>query len=196
MIEGGESFPSGHHPSEIINNTTETTPVVTPINRGGPLRRRLIGGTMAAATVISALGMFGINRGMDSEQSDKKPLAISQITDIRTPLLVSSSTESPPPVESPEIKRIKEQIKNKVSTSDNAEVRVEAPYDFSDVDIYNDSWAIAQITGTNIDNANIVVKKEKNGQWKIVEGPFTFSDDELLRAKGVPEDVIEASGKF
>lgn len=89
---------------------------------------------------------------------------------------------TPTPNESKEATEIKTQAKPQIDKY------AATAYDISRVKIYQNIWALIQISNPNSDPANALLKKE-NGSWKLILGPGTYFSPEQLEAIGAPQEI-------
>jgi hypothetical protein len=108
-------------------------------------------------------------------------------TAIPTPIptqIIESNTEVTPTTTTLENETIKTEAKPQIDKL------VTVPYDIPKVKMYNEEWAIVEISNPSSDPANVVVKKE-NGVWKVMLGPGTYFDTDQLTAIGAPQSLID-----
>jgi hypothetical protein len=153
----------------------EITPI-TAISRNKKIFFLLIGTTLLL--IIIAIILI-ITKQKSSHSSIKETI---------TPTGINKTTTTPTEIQ-PTIDKITQQKIIKDETQQQLTSLVSVPYTISKLKQYDETWVLLQITNPETDPANIVVKKE-NGSWKIIQGPGTFFNVDVLKQLGAPEELL------
>jgi len=90
------------------------------------------------------------------------------------------------PTPTPNNSKVAEEIKIQIKPQLDQLIQVD--YEISRVKVYEEIWALIQVTNPTTDPANLLLKKE-NGTWKVLLGPGTHFDDEELNKLGAPAEI-------
>jgi hypothetical protein len=188
--------------SEQNPNINQESPDIQPAEqnnqqlKANPLRillqhKKLLGLFAVLVLLLILSGTFLFLSLTQNPSIDNNPTNSSPSPTQRSrPTDAESTQETLKDLPTPTPNNSKEAVEIKTQTKSQLDNLIEVEYSISRVKVYEEIWALIQVTNPDTDPANVLVKKE-GGSWKVLLGPGTYFDNEELDKVGAPSDIYD-----